>query len=230
MKTISGTPQLGEGLYTIPEAARILHIPMERLRRWVTGYIRDVERILPLGEIGTWGQGADRHFNFYTLIELYSVFQFRELGLSMQTLSKARNELSEHLNSPYPFAHQGLVSDGKKLMFELKESSPATFLELGSNGQTLIQEVMEPFCSRLDFHNTSKLAERYWPVGKSHSIVVDPHHSFGQPTICGTNITTETLNNLLVAGETVEDVAEMFDLEPDQIVQAQNFEHQLKAA
>jgi len=229
-KQETSQPVIGAGVYTIPDAGKILGIPLHRMRRWLGGYLKDAERVLPLGELQSWGQGQERGFNFYTLIELFSVFQFREHGVALKTIREARAELSDRLNSHYPFAHQGVVSDGKRLLYELQEGTPEAMLELGGTGQTAFREIMEPFCHRLDFHTSTRLAERYWPNGRKSSVVVDPHHSFGRPSISGTNIATESINSLLSAGESVEDVAEMYGLEVNQVQEAKEFEHQLAAA
>ena len=50
------------------------------------------------------------------------------------------------------------------------------------------------------------------PLGKSHNIVVDPHHGFGKPTISGTNITVASLLTLIRAGEKKEFVAALYDI------------------
>ena len=223
-------PKIGHGVYTLPDAALILRIPLTKMHRWVNGYLRDAERVLPLGEISTWGTGRERVFNFLTLIELFTVANFRELGVSMKTIRTSRRELGEHLNSIHPFAHHGLVSDGRKILLELDHVAPDAYLELGAQGQTAFKDVMEQFCSKLEFDRSSLLAERFWPNGKSSSIVVDPHQGFGRPTVAGTNITTETLDHLLLAGEAAEDIAIMYDLAVEQVIDAKNFEHGLIAA
>jgi uncharacterized protein (DUF433 family) len=59
--------------------------------------------------------------------------------------------------------------------------------------------------------------------------VIDPHHAFGRPVISGTNITTEALACLIRGGEKVEDVAQDFRLEPEQVEEAWAFERHLAA-
>jgi hypothetical protein len=76
------------GVYTLPDAARLLGLPLPRLRLWVLG--RDAAEAL-----GHRGTGKDRTFDFYTLIELFTIGQLRAQGLSWPTLRKARAELME---------------------------------------------------------------------------------------------------------------------------------------
>ena len=71
--------------------------------------------------------------------------------------------------------------------------------------------ILDPFLLKIDY-NQNNLAERFYPDGKKHNVVVDPHHQFGQPTIIGTNIKTETIYNLYKGGEKKSDICLMYDL------------------
>ena len=194
-------------------------MPLAKLRAWVLG--RGVAEAL-----GHRGTGKDRTFDFYTLIELFTIAQLRAHGLSWPTLRKARAELMERFESPHPFALEGLLIDGHLL---LKELGDETLLELGSGGQTGFEKMIAPFCRRLDFDRTTKLASRFYPAGSQAGVVIDPQHAFGRPIIRGTNITTEALACLIRGGEKIEDVAQDFRLQPEQVENAWEFERRLAA-
>ena len=185
--TASTVPALGEGAYTIPDASRILGLPAPKLRRWVNGYWRVVNEerklVYPADQLDAWGERADKAFNFYTLIELFIITTFREQGLSFKTIRIARQELADQFRTDYPFASHKLLHDGKSIILELDEN---TLLTLGTKGQTAFRRIVAPFCKKLDFSAESDLAERYWPLGRRASVVVDPRHGFGRPTIHGT--------------------------------------------
>jgi uncharacterized protein (DUF433 family) len=53
--------------------------------------------------------------------------------------------------------------------------------------------------------------------------------AFGRPIIRGTNITTEALACLIRGGEKIEDVAQDFGLEPEQVENVWDFERRLAA-
>jgi uncharacterized protein (DUF433 family) len=211
--------KLASGAYTLPDAARLLRLPLAKLRAWVLG--RGVADAL-----GHRGTGKDRTFDFYTLIELFTIAQLRAHGLSWPTLRKARAELMERFQTPHPFALEGLLVDSHRL---LKELGDETLLELGSGGQTAFEKVIAPFCCRLDFDRTTKLATRFYPEGSQAGVVIDPQHAFGRPIIRGTNITTEALACLIRGGEKIEDVAQDFRLEREQVENAWEFERRLAA-
>jgi uncharacterized protein (DUF433 family) len=223
-------PTLGQGAYTIPDAGRILCIPQPTLRRWVGGYWRVSEaerrRVFPAETFALWGRGADRAFNFYTLIEVFVIASLREQGLSFRTIRQARQELAQRFKTDYPFASHELLHDGKRLLIELDDK---TLLQLGEQGQTAFERIIGPFCKKLDFCKETQLAKRYWPMGRDHAVVVDPRHAFGRPIISGTNIATETLHGLYRAGETKETICDLYDLQLSHVDEALQFETQRAA-
>jgi len=74
----------------------------------------------------------------------------------------------------------------------------------------------------MDF-GTNQLALRYWPLGKERSIVVDPHHQLGQPTIKNTNILAETLYRMYTAGEKVKFIASLYDVSESDVTSSIEF-------
>lgn len=210
------------GIYLLPDAARILRVPLTSLRLWVSGRASESnERHFPAGSLLSKGTKADKHLDFHTLIELFTIAQLRARGVSMTVIRNARQELSMRLQTPHPFALEGLMTSGRTLIKSLNEE---VLLELGTNGQTAFCKVIQPFCERLDFAKRSSLASRYYPLGREKPIIVDPSHAFGRPVIDGTNITTEAILSLLRGGEAVEDIAESFEIDPQAVLAAQAFE------
>jgi len=214
------------GVYLVPDAARILRLPADLLRTWVSGRKQHEKQHFPLGDIISSGGGLDRHFGFLTLVELYLVAQLRKRGVTMPTIRAARDELARRYNTPHPFALEGILTSGKGL---LKELGDGVLLELGTSGQTAIQKIIDPFCTQLDFDQASLLASRFFPLGRNHPIVVDPRHAFGRPVVEGTNITTEAIMSLLRGGEAAENIAESFAIPLAAVNAARSFE-QSKAA
>ncbi len=204
------SPEIGKGIFTIPDASLILNIPSTKINSWLNKYwqsqfIEDTKNI----ESYTWGESKDRAFNFYTLIELIAVKTFREIGLPFTKIKLAHSILSNIYETPFPFATSKLLSDGKSIFLDEKKDG---LLNLDYKLQYNFKEIISPYCKRLEFDSDTFLPTRFWPMGKEHSIVVDPHHSFGQPTINGTNINVYSLSNLLEAGESKEFIADVYKL------------------
>jgi uncharacterized protein (DUF433 family) len=224
--TKTSTTPWSRGVYLLPDAARILRLPASKLRTWVSGRLVDELRYFPAGEFATQGEGADRHFGFHSLIEIFTIAKLRERGIPMKAVRQARIELMERYNSPHPFALEGLMTSGRTLIKSLDED---TLLELGTTGQTAFSKLIERFCASLDFDQESALASRYFPLGRQQPIVVDPRHAFGRPVIKGTNLTTEAIMSLLRGGEAVENIAESYQIDTEAVMAARAFEQQ-KAA
>jgi len=222
------TPRLGEGVYTLPDAALILRLPLTRLRHWVGGYF-DAGDVEDDGFLATWGRGRGRGFNFLVLIEAYTVYHLRLLGVSLQRIRVAREILGKHLETPHPFAARGILASGGRVLFDLEASAPGALLQLSPGKQTELRDIIEPFCTRLDFDPSTRLADRFWPCGRGAHIVVDPRRSFGRPTITGTSITAEVLADLVDAGEAPTDVAAQYDVPVPAVEEAHRFIHQLAA-
>jgi uncharacterized protein (DUF433 family) len=209
------------GVYLVPDAARILRLPLAVLRTWVSGRPDDDRRYFPAGEFVTSGNGADRYFGFHALIELFPIAQLRHRGIPMSAVRQARTELMDRFQTSHPFALEGLMTSGRTL---IKSLTDEILLELGTRGQTAFSKVLEPFCANLDFDQASSLASRYFPMGRDKPVVVDPRRALGRPVIEGTNLTTETIMSMLRSGETVENVADSFQIEPAAIMAAKVFE------
>ena len=223
---ITTKPELGKGMYTIPDAAVILDLPGKKMRRWIKKYGKMEFAGAGVADSGyTWGERREKAFNFYTLIELMAVHSFRETGVSFRVTKAAHEKLSKFLDTAYPFAHSDLFSDGKRLYYEYD----SLFLELSEKQQFSFKRLILQYCQKIDFHNTTHLATRYWPLGKGHNIIVDPRHRFGQPVIEGTNIEVHAIINMLRAGEEPGFIASVYGLTDQQIEDARQFMKRLAA-
>lgn len=211
-------PELGKGIYSIPDAAAILDMPVSKVRRWVKKYW-ELEFLKGVDEAYTWGESREKAFHFLTLIEIIAVDSFREIGVSFPKIKLAHELLTNLLDTPYPFAHAELMSDGKRIFYDVDTA----LLEMDQKQQLSFTNLVAPYCKKIDFLEKTQLAERFWPLGKDHEIVVDPHHSFGQPVIKGTNTTVETIYSMLNAGESPEFVASIYDLNLNAVEDVMSF-------
>ncbi len=209
------SPTVGEGVYSVPDAAAILGFPVDKVRRWIKTYWEDKFT----GENGsyTWGEGRDRGFNFYTLVELIAIYALREKEVSFAKIIEARTFLQKELNVEYPFASEKVMSDGQKFYFAINKT---VLMDVNLTRQTSIKDLVEPYCKKLDFDAIDTLANQFWPLGKDRSIVVDPKHRFGEPVIDGTNISVDILASMVSGGDSVEMIAELYQLHPDQVKDA----------
>jgi uncharacterized protein (DUF433 family) len=213
--TLDISPAIGEGIYSVTDAANILGFPVHKVRRWIKTYWED--RFVESAGSYTWGEGRDRGFNFHTLVELIAIYALREKGVSFHKIIEVRQFLQNEFNTEYPFASKKVISDGKRFYFAI---SNAVLLDVNLKRQTSIKKLVEPYCKKLDFDAIDKLANQFWPLGKERSVVVDPKHRFGEPVIDGTNISVDVLASMVAGGDPVEMVAELYHLKTGQVKDA----------
>jgi len=204
-------PKLGEGIFLTKDVSEILRIPYSRVRRWMielwdTKFQNDF--------ITAFGNKGNKAINFYTLIEFYTYFTLREEKVPWGQIFKAHATIAKDLNTRYPFATK-LHTDGKKVWYE----QLGHLIKADGKKQFDLKAILEPFLKRIDF-GADELAERYYPLQNSKLVVVDPKHQFGQPTILGTNITTEIIYKLNKGGETIEDIADLYEINVEQVKSA----------
>jgi len=214
-------PELGAGIYTIPDIALVLSIPYRKALKWINKFWNE-----KLGAeynlLYTWEVDLTKAVNFHTLVELFTFYQLSTAGVSTHELLKVHSILSKQFNTCFPFANKLIVealrTDGRKIDFEQKDGS---IYSVDAAHQFKLDFVKD-FYKNLDFDSDS-LAIRLWPLGKEHHVVCDPEHQFGQPVIEGTNIQTEVLYNLYLAKEPINFIAKVYEILPSQVESAIEF-------
>ncbi|MEP7373370.1 MAG: DUF433 domain-containing protein [Chitinophagaceae bacterium] len=219
MTTIFNKQQLGTGIYTIPDISKLLGLPQAKVRHYLNEYWDERLGKKLFNETYSWSTGNNiKAVNFYTLIELYTCFHLQELGVSTRQILKSRTAIAKDLQMPYPFASAKLLSDGKKIWFEFKDS----IVKADGSKQTDFVEFIRKFANKIEF-SSSKVAEKFWPAGRQSDVVVNPHHQFGQPVLNGTNINAEVIFSMYESGEPVESLGILYDLTPKQVNDAISF-------
>lgn len=211
--------ELGAGIYTIPDISKLLGFPQHKVRRYLNEYWDERLEKKLFNETYSWSVGNNiKAVNFYTLIELHTFFRLQELGVSTKEILKSRTAIAKDLHIPYPFASAKLLSDGKKIWYEFKDS----FVNADGTKQSDFVEFIRKFASKIEF-NSHKIAEKFWPAGKTSEIIVDPHHQFGQPVLNGTNINAEVIFSMYESGEPIESIGILYDLTKKQVNDAISF-------
>jgi uncharacterized protein (DUF433 family) len=201
--------QLGNGIFTTQEIAQILRLPYYKVRKWITQYWD--------GELGdfyeknySWSINNSKAVGFHTLIEFYVMMQFAEAGVKTREVLNAHKELSMFYKTNFPFATKEVLDNihTDKSKIYLNRNGDTISLD-GSKQFNL--EIIKIFFQNLDFDN-DMLASRFWPLGKKHKIVCDPHHKFGQPVISGTNIQSEAIYKMFLAEEPIPFIASVYEI------------------
>jgi uncharacterized protein (DUF433 family) len=211
--------QLGSGIYTIPDISKLLAIPQPKVRRYLNEYLNERSGKKLFNETYSWSaDNKIKAVNFYTLIELYTCFHLQELGVRPKQILKSRMAIAKDLQIPYPFASAKLLSDGKKIWYEFKDS----IVKADDSKQTDFVEFIRQFANKIEF-NSNKIAEKFWPAGRESNVVVNPRNQFGQPILNGTNINAEVIFSMYESGEPIDAIGILYDLTEKQVNDAISF-------
>jgi DNA-binding transcriptional MerR regulator len=236
-----GDDFLGQGLYTIPEASRLTRIPVDTVRRWILGYSY---RLSPRSRKSLRGRaskppvvvpslprlGQSVALSFLELMELHVVKALKERGVSLQRIRRASEEAREVSDTPYPFAWKPIFTDGRDVFMKLEAGAELDrILQLGSGGQWVLEPVLRSFLKRIEFDPSTKLAKRWWPLGRSAGILVDPAVSFGAPILETAGICTVVLWEA-TRQEPIDAVAKWYQIEASLVTTAIRFEASIRAA
>jgi len=210
-------PELGCGIYLIADVSRYTGIPYSTVASWFHSDAllnTDYDRI-----------GDSLSVSFYDLIDALVAYQFRKLGVKMRIVRRAYELLKTQLNTEHAFCHRDLHSDGRSIIARSLETFG--LLQDAISRQTLFSYV-EQALDKVSYSDMTKLAQR-WRI--HDGLIVDPHVAMGAPVIEGTGVTSFVVSNAYYAnGEDEEFVARLFEISPDQVRMAVQFETQIRSA
>jgi uncharacterized protein (DUF433 family) len=214
---------IGIGLYTPSEAARLIGVPGQKLVRWLRGHSiggRDYE---PLWSPQVDLRDGSTYLGFLDLVQARLANAFIRSGLSPQKVRRAILLGRQILATNYPFASARFRTDGKTVILEvLTPGEDERLIDLFRSGQYLMKKIIEPSLKGVDFEH--ELAVRWWPVGKSMGIVVDPQRQFGQPIDNETGVPTSVLAQAAKTEGSIERAAEVYHVPIRSVRRAVAFE------
>ncbi|MCP5278877.1 MAG: DUF433 domain-containing protein [Thiobacillus sp.] len=225
---------VGVGLYTFGEASKLTKVPARDLHRWLDGYSyksRESDTLFeipPLWDTELTGEEVEG-ISFHDLLEVRFVAAFRKLGVSLQTIRCASQHARDIFNHPYPFTCRRFQTDGRTIFAEAIEVTGETqFLDLVRK-QYAFKQVIEPSLYRGIEFDKDELARRWFPMGRSKAVVLDPAIAFGKPTITNVGVRTSTLYEAFLAERTKQSVAKQYEVPLSAVEAAILFEERLSA-
>src|SRR5947209_16462590 len=124
---LNANPYVGVGLYSIPEAARLIGVPAATLPRWVAGSLfasREKSQLSqPLFRREHSEVMPRLILTFADLIELYVMSLFRQHGVSLLTIQAIAKCAARELNSDHPLAAQRFHTEGQRLLAAMEEEA-----------------------------------------------------------------------------------------------------------
>jgi uncharacterized protein (DUF433 family)/DNA-binding transcriptional MerR regulator len=206
--TTARTLELGTGIYTFPEAARILRstgndVSSRQLQYWIT---KGLAEPIPV---------MDEDFavlSFDDLVSLEIVRRFRSLGASLQQVRMFSKRLHKEFPSlDHPFAYRIFFTDGAAIWAQVGEG-PSDVVELvgKSAGQFAWRDAILTFAKSIRWSDGTPAHASGWRLNQW--VEIDPTIQFGAPVVRGTRVTARTIGANLREG-TPEEVADWYGLD-----------------
>jgi len=227
------TVLLSAGIYTIPEASRLTRVASTRIRRWMKGYNFKTARQERHHSYPVWTGQLPRidgqiAVGFRDLMEIRFVDAFIEAGVSWKTMRLAHQAAKAKLDTDHPFCTHKFFTDGREILLEQAQASGDKHFINITNDQREFERIVTPFLRELEFDQG---VTRWWPLGRARHVVVDPERNLGQPTVTRSGVPTRVLANSVKANAgSIESVARWYEVAPEEVRDAVEFEAQLLAA
>jgi uncharacterized protein (DUF433 family) len=217
---------LGQGVYSLAEAARLTGLKVGRVREWFRGRASETHRNPVF--VGDYEPvEGDFAISFHDLIDVYVAGRLRDHGVSLQTARKVYARMPGDLGTPHPFCRKELLTDGKQVFLHgLDEQGREELTEVLSR-QGVFPQVLLPFLKTIDYDKVKLLARR-WRIAEA--VVLDPTICFGKPIIEAAGIPTYTLAAAYEAnGKDAGLASRWYNVDPRLVLAAADFEKSLAA-
>lgn len=221
----------GIGVYTAPEAAQMVGMSPQTLRRWLRGYDHARKGELLRHERPLWqpqyevDEDEGVFLGFRDLVEVRIVNALRAKRIGLPTIRICIDRAREIVGQEHPFSTSQFRTDGKTIFLEITRGLDEPQLIDLKRSQGVFNRVVAPSLADLDFGPAG--AERWWLLNGKKTIVADPERAFGQPIIAEAGITTARVAQAVEAEGSVAKVAQLYEIKPRLIQDALIYESQL---
>ena len=232
--------QLGLGMYTLVDAARLIHSDRRTIQRWLYGY----------NYTGRKGKGRVRRhagplwapqyeaddFNekvigFQDLLELRVVREFVRHGVPLLIVRRCLETAAQMFGANYPFTTRRFVTDGETIYQDalLAGAEEPEMLDLRTRQYAFREIIKDSLYTGIEYGNG--FARRWYPEPRSRTIVIDPVVQFGHPVVEESGVPTASLYaSYLAEDRNKAVVARLFEITPKQVESAVRFEEKLRQA
>lgn len=225
------TALLNAGIYTISDAARLTKVSPSRIRRWLRGYDFRTRKGARAHSDPVWSGQLDPlegkiAVGFADLMEIRYVAAFLKAGVNWKTMRSAHAAAKEKLQTDHPFCTHKFKTDGRSILLEEARSANDVHLLDITNDQREFQRIVAPFFKDLEFDDGTT---RWWPLGRTRSVVLDPARNLGQPSAATSGVPTRVLARSVKTNGSVESVSHWFEVSAEEVRDAVEFEVRLAA-
>ena len=186
-------------LLTARDAATHLQMPESTLDSWLAnprGGEPLVHSVRP--ERRGWPR-----VTFAGVVEAHVLRSLRDLGFRMSEIRNVAEIVREEFKDPFALATQRIASDGASLFVELIDRS-------------LVNQHRQAHLRFIQWDDEGKPAQlRLGQYPDRAEVVIDPRFAWGRPVMAESKVPVAAVVDLWIAGESMNTVAEEFDLSRD---------------
>jgi uncharacterized protein (DUF433 family) len=161
--------------------------------------------------------------SFVNLAEVHVLSSTRQLhGVRMAKVRVALAYVEKHWPSKHPLLNMELHTDGKNIFVKTLEET----ISASERGQLSFRSIVDAYLERIDFDSFG-VPSRLYPlrIGTTTQqqikrVVIDPLISSGQPVVAGSGVPVFVLISRHKGGETFNELAADYGLEPSEIEEA----------
>jgi len=214
---------LGNGIYSLPEAARLLGVNSQRVAAWFQGWPGRRDRVFRSDYSGL-GLHSARVISFLDLIDAAVCVTLRiKHRVSLHTIRRVYDRLSQQWVTRHPFAREEFYTDeaGRQVFYAVAAEDNERQLIEALDQQHVIPEILLPILRRVEYCGETKLAQVLQLMGR---VVADPRRRFGKPIVRDTGMPTSILYRCYTATGSFEQVADWYCVTPADVSEAVAFE------
>jgi len=217
---------LDRPLYNMAQVDGLLALPPGTARRWIDGYERRGKHYPPVVRLASTGDDVVTWGEF---VEARLLSEYRDKNVPMIRMRPAILELRKEFG-PYPLAHARPFTAGRELVLRVQESvglDTALSLVVVRSGQLLLTDPAGHFLEAVvfgDADDDDKVVRLLHPLRGNRAVVVDPLRQFGQPVV--RSVPTEVIAEQFDAGDSVDHISELFELNRDDVEAALRYERE----
>lgn len=148
---------------------------------------------------------------FAGVIEAHVLRTLRELGFKMDEIRNVAGIVRKEFDDPYALASQRIASDGVTLFVELADKDL-----VNQHWQVPIRDVIKHHLQFIRWDNEGRpkqLQLAQYP--ERAQVIIDPRFGWGRPVMAASKTPVSAIVDLWHAGESMDVVAEEFDLSRD---------------
>lgn len=229
-------PDLKSLRYSLPAVAFLLKTNVSQVERWANGYTwlaSGTRRAGSKRPILVTDRDDPRLISFPELVELMIVKRLLEWdekdadgkviakAPTLDTIRDIAHNLKDKLGE-FPFARAELGRVGRQIV-----TSAVDGLFVNAADYQILLEIAEDLRRDLEFDEAG-IAQEWHPL-HNDLVIINPLRGFGAP-IVKEGVSVEIINKRLNLGESVEEVQEWFDISPESVQAAAEFDREWRKA